>query len=58
MELKLTEEDLKPKYRNLNTSQAKYVHFSLNAQKAIKIVGRAQYIWRDTYNAIYPPNSK
>ena len=58
MELKLTNEDLKPKYRNLNASQTKYANFSIHAQKAIRIIGRAQYVARHTYNAIYPPNAK
>lgn len=58
MELQLTNEDLKKEHRHLNASQTRFAHFSPQAQRAIRIVGRAQYVARDTYNAINPPRAK
>lgn len=58
MELKLTNEDLKPEFKNLNASQTRFKHFTDTAQAAVALVSRAQYVAPrgDTYNAIYPTN--
>ena len=57
MKLTLDREDLKPEHRNINCSQTKFEHFTLQVQQAIREAGRAQFREYDgsNYNAIYPP---
>ena len=57
MELSLYDDDLKPEFQNLNTSQTKFHHFNERAQQAMKITGRSVFKRRDTYNAIIPPDT-
>lgn len=56
MELELFEQDLKPRFRQTNTSQVKYHMFTRAAKLAVIAVGgRALYRWRDTHEAIMSP---
>lgn len=57
MKLTLDREDLKPEHRNINCSQTKFEYFTLQAQRAIREAGCAQFREYDgsNYNAIYPP---
>lgn len=59
MKLIIDREDLKPEFQNINCSQTKFEHFTLQAQLAIREVGRAQFREYDdsNYNAIYPPSA-
>jgi hypothetical protein len=58
MKLTLDRLDLKPEYRNINCSKTKFEHFTIEAQRAIREVGCAQFREYDgsNYNAIYPTN--
>ena len=59
MKLTLDREDLKPEYQNINCSQTRFQHFKEEVQKAIIVVGKAQFREYDgsNYNAIYPTES-
>jgi hypothetical protein len=56
MELTLDQQDIRPQFLGkVNTSGTKFMHFTDAAQQAVKLVGKAKYVWLDTYNMIYPP---
>ena len=57
MKLTIDREDLKPEFKNINCSQTRFEHFVLQAQQAIREVGRGIFMEYDgrNYNAIYPP---
>ena len=57
MKLTLDRQDLKPEYRDINCSQTKFEHFTLQVQQSIREAGKATFKEYDgsNYNAIYPP---
>jgi hypothetical protein len=59
MKLIIDREDLKTEHRDINCSQTKFHHFTLQVQQAIREVGRATFREYDgsNYNAIYPPTT-
>lgn len=58
MKLILDREDLKPEFQNINCSQTKFEHFTLQAQQAIREARRATFYEydRSNYNVIYAPS--
>ena len=57
MKLIIDRDDLKPEHKNINCSQTRFEHFTIQAQQAIREAGKAQFREYDgsNYNAIYPP---
>lgn len=57
MKLKLNRDDLKPQFADVNCSQTRFAHFKIQAQQAIREVGKATFFEYDesNYNVIYPP---